>query len=142
MARSVFVDTSAWYALINRRDAYHARARAVLDSITREHTRLVTTDYVIDEACTLTKLRAGAEAAGRLLQLLDATELVEWEWIGAERFKRARALFLAQRDQGFSFTDCTSFVVMREERIGEALTADKHFEIAGFRALLTAGRRT
>lgn len=60
----------------------------MLDAATGERSRLITTDYVIDESCTLTKLRARAEAAGRLLQVLDATELVEWEWIGAERFKR------------------------------------------------------
>ncbi len=138
MARSVLVDTSAWYALINRRDPSHARARSVLDSLMRTRSRLVTTDYVVDESCTLTRLRAGMEAAASLLQLLEATELVEWEWIGADRFSRAQSLFLSHRDQGYSFTDCTSFVVMRDQRIAEALTTDRHFTIAGFRALLTS----
>ncbi len=139
MARSVFVDTSAWYALINRRDALHSRTRTLLETLTRERARLVTTDYVIDESCTLTKLRAGAEAASRLLQLLDETAMVGWEWIGADRFARAKALFVSQRDQGYSFTDCTSFVVMREGRIEEALTSDHHFTVAGFRPLLRSG---
>jgi hypothetical protein len=139
MARSVFVDTSAWYALINRRDALHTRTRTALKTLTHQRARLVTTDYVIDESCTLTKLRAGAEAASRLLQLLDETAMVSWEWIGADRFSRAKALFVSQRDQGYSFTDCTSFVVMREGRIDEALTSDHRFAVAGFRPLLKMG---
>jgi predicted nucleic acid-binding protein len=130
------VDTSGWYALIDRNDAGHAQSRVAVDRLLAKGRILVTTDYIVDESATLTKARAGPHAAGRLLDLLRSSRLLEWEWIGAERFDRAEALFRKHRDQGFSFTDCTSFALMRELRLTEALTADAHFTTAGFRALL------
>jgi hypothetical protein len=48
------------------------------------------------------------------------------------RADKARALFFRHGDKDFSFTDCTSFVVMRELRLREALTTDRHFAQAGF----------
>jgi predicted nucleic acid-binding protein len=97
---------------------------------------LVTTDYIVDESATLAKARAGSYAAARLLDLLKSSRLVEWEWIGAERFGRGEALLRKHHDQGFSFTDCTTFALMRELRLSEALTTDRHFTTAGFKALL------
>lgn len=136
MARRLFVDTSGWYALIDRRDARHEAAQ---DEVARALTgsqRVVTTDYVIDESCTLLKARAGPHAALRLLDLLKATSAVDWEWIGAERFAKCEAFFRKHRDQGYSFTDCASFIVMRECGLERALTSDAHFRTTGFTPLL------
>lgn len=137
MAGDVFVDTSGWYAVIDRRDAHHRRARDLIGRLLSAGSRLITTDYVVDEACTLAKARAGAVAATRLLDLLRDTRAVEWEWIGSERFARAEARFRKQTDQAFSFTDCTSFEVMRERSLRSALTSDADFRSAGFEPLLT-----
>jgi len=141
MAPSVFVDTSAWYALIDRRDAGHGRTASLIRELITGGTRLVTTDYVIDESCTLAKARSGSEAAIRLLDLLGQTAALDMEWIASERFERAEGLFRKYRDQAFSFTDCSSFVVMRERSIEEAVTTDDHFRVAGFRPLLGRARR-
>lgn len=137
MGRKVFVDTSGWYALIDRNDAWHNAARLAVRRILDQRETLVTSDYVVDESCTLARVRAGAAAAVRLLDLLHQTQSVEWEWIGADRFSRAEALFRKHRDQEYSFTDCSSFVLMRELRLEAALTSDAHFRTAGFRPLLT-----
>ncbi len=95
------------------------------------------TDYIINEACTLAKARAGRYGALRLLEILDRSEAFRMTWIGAERFEAAKTYFRKHADHGYSFTDCTSFVVMRELEIQEALTTDGHFAEAGFRPLLT-----
>lgn len=136
MAGRVFVDTAGWYALIDRRDTWHARARQAVERLLAQKTVLVTSDYIVDESATLTRARIGAEAAGRLLDLLHATRALQWMWIDAERFERAEAWFRKHADHGYSFTDCTSFALMRELRIERALTTDAHFETAGFRRLL------
>ena len=54
----------------------------------------------------------------------------------AELYQRAFALYCQRMDKEWGLTDCISFVVMRERGLTEALSADKHFEQAGFRALL------
>lgn len=137
MARRLFVDSSGWYALIDRRDSWHALAVARVEEQVESGNRLLTTDYVIDESCTLAQARIGHAAALRLLDLLRQTEGVDWEWISSDRFAKAEAMFRKQRDQGYSFTDCTSFVVMRELRLERALTNDAHFLSAGFQVSLS-----
>jgi len=58
------------------------------------------------------------------------------EAIDAARFHAAKVLFRRHADHDYSFTDCTSFAVMREQKLTEALTTDAHFTEAGFKALL------
>ena len=122
--------------MIDRNDLLHKRARAAVQAIVEKRVPLTTTDYVVDEACTLAMARAGALAATRLLDMLHQTSLVRWEWIGAERFERAESLFRKHCEQGWSFSDCASFALMRELRMDQALTSDSHFTAAGFKALL------
>ena len=136
MAREVFADSSGLYALLDSRDPLHTEARRCVARLEKSGTDLVLTDYIIDEACTLAKARAGGSAAMRLLDLIEQSEAFKLIWIGESRFNAASALFRKHTDQGYSFTDCTSFIVMRELKLREALTADRHFAGAGFRALL------
>ncbi|MDX1494112.1 MAG: hypothetical protein R3253_08645 [Longimicrobiales bacterium] len=49
---------------------------------------------------------------------------------------RAKTLLRRYEDQALSFTDCTSFVVMRELALDGALTSDEHFRMAGFELVL------
>jgi predicted nucleic acid-binding protein len=138
MGDAAFVDSSGWYALIDRRDDVHSLAASTVARLIRDGVRLTTTDYVIDESCTLARIRAGVGAARALLEVLDTTRALSVEWIGPDRFDAAKVLFRKQLDQGFSFTDCTSFVVMEQRRIRAALTTDAHFTTRGFEALLRA----
>jgi len=64
-----------------------------------------------------------------------SARLVLTDYILDEAYTLAKAYFRKHKDHGYSFTDCTSFVVMRELRLREALTADQHFVEAGFRGL-------
>lgn len=132
MSRRVFVDTSGWYALIDRRDDEHVRTGSFVREWLRSGGRLVSSDYVLDESFTLARARSGPRAAFQLMDLLERTAAVDLEWVGSERFDRAAAMFRRYDDQAFSFTDCTSFVVMRELELTKALTSDEHFRIAGF----------
>lgn len=133
---SVFADTSFFFALAAKRDNAHARATAVYSRLLRARRRVVTTDYVIDETLTLVKLRTEAKVALALLERIEQSDAILVEDISAARFQAAKALFRKHSDHGYSFTDCTSFAVMRELKIIEALTTDAHFVEAGFKALL------
>jgi predicted nucleic acid-binding protein len=135
---AVFADSAFLYALVDRRDSSHRRAVERLRSLVLGQRPLISTDYVVAEALTLAKSRAGSLAALRLMDRLDATVLVGIEWIGPDRFAAAKTFFRKHSDHDYSFTDCTSFVVMRELNLTDALTTDAHFVQAGFRALLRA----
>lgn len=136
MSRKVFVDTSGWYSLIDRRDADHVPTRTFVHEWLAGGGRFVSSDYVLDEAFTLARARSGTTAAIRLMDLVEGTAALDIEWVGHERFEQAKMLFRRYADQEFSFTDCTSFVVMRELELNGALTSDEHFRIAGFELVL------
>lgn len=135
-SRDVFVDTSALYALVDKRDARNTAAREAVGVLVHAGRRLLTTDYVVAEAVNLANARGGSMVGRRVLDLIEQSAGIRVEWIGIARFELTKAYFRKYADHHYSFTDCTSFVVMRELRIGDALTMDRHFVQAGFKTLL------
>ncbi len=136
-SRELFVDTSGLYALIDRKDAHHGPARAIVERLLRAGRRLVVTDYIVTETVNLAKARSGAHVALRVLELIEQSTGIRIEWIGEARFDLTKAFFRKHADHAYSFTDCTSFVVMRELKLAQALTTDRHFREAGFEVLPT-----
>ena len=137
MPRSdVFVDTSGLYALVDKNDANYPAAKDEVGKVTRNGQRLVVTDYVVDEAVTLAKARSGTRVALRILDLIEQSAGIRVERIDAGRFDETKAFFRRHADHDYSFTDCSSFVLMRELELKQALTSDRHFREAGFEPLL------
>ena len=132
MPRMTFVDTAGWMALADGADPSHSGAVRFRDGWLERGGVFVSTDFVMDETLTLLRMRLGLETAERWWHLVEPSPRVVWEWIDPDRAERARRWFFRWRDKAFSFTDCTSFVVMRERKIRTALTTDKHFAMAGF----------
>jgi predicted nucleic acid-binding protein len=136
--REVFVDTSGLYALVDKSDAHHRQAREVVEKLLRAGRRLVVTDYIVTETVNLANARSGSHVAVRVLDLVEQSAGIRVEWIESARFDKAKAFFRKHADHSYSLTDCSSFVIMRELRLMEALTTDRHFLEAGFRMLLSA----
>lgn len=113
-------------------DPAHEACRSARDEWLREGRVIVTTDYVVDETLTLIRMRLGLDAAAGWWRQVDGSALLRWEWIDAMRAERARSWFFEGEDKDFSFTDRSSFVVMREVRSRTTLTTDRHFAQAGF----------
>jgi uncharacterized protein len=130
--KGLFVDTAGWMACINAADPAHRQAVAARDGWLEAGGLLVTTDYVADETLTLLRLRHGLHTAEAWWRQVDDSTHLRWEFISLTRADKARGLFFRYTDKEFSFTDCTSFVVMRELKLHEALTTDHHFTQAGF----------
>jgi predicted nucleic acid-binding protein len=139
--KALFVDAAGWMACADAADPAHAQCRAARDEALEAGQTLVTTDFVVDETLTLLRVRLGLRAAETWWQQIDRSSRLRWERIDSDRFERARQLFFRHRDKDFSFTDCTSFVTMREARLTHALTTDGHFRQAGFQMLPAARRR-
>ena len=130
--RPLFVDTAGWMACADGSDPAHGKAVAVRDSWLEGGGLFVTSDYVADETLTLLRIRLGIDAAEAWWQQVDGSSRVRWEYVSLARADKARGLFFRYRDKDFSFTDCTSFILMRELKLREALTTDHHFLQAGF----------
>lgn len=135
-SRRVFGDTSFFFALVAKRDPAHRAAVAAYEKILRAGARVVTTDYVVDETLTLTKARIDAPTSLSLLDRVERSESIDLELLTSEKFIASKQYFRKHSDHGYSFTDCTSFVVMDELEIRSALTTDRHFIEAGFDVLL------
>lgn len=131
-----FADTVYWLALTNRHDQYHEKAVEV--SAILGQCRLVTTEAVLTEFLnTLAEAGPHIRAAGiAMVEAIQRNTLVTVISQSGPLFNKSLALYKARPDKGYSLTDCTSMVVMKDRRLTEALTADHHFVQEGFEALL------
>ncbi len=135
-AEPLFIDSGGFYALVSAERATHAEAVAIMEESRRGRRRAVTTDYVLDETATLLRARGLTKQLKEFLWLTEASQALNIEWMTPDRFAAARTFMLKHLDQEFSFTDCASFIVMKELRLIDALATDRHFRIAGFNPLL------
>jgi predicted nucleic acid-binding protein len=136
MAPETFVDTSGFYALLVKGDQAHEKAAAYVRAAAGKR-RFLTTDYILDETATLLKARRCLAALKPFFAVVLNSMACRVVWVDPELFHAASALFLKYSDQEYSFTDCVSFLVMREQRVKVALTGDAHFQQAGYEALLS-----
>ena len=131
---TVFADCYYYLALVNERDEGHAKA---VEFIRNFPGRIITSEWVLTEVGDVLVQPQKRFAFLQLLQsVLDdpQTTIVE---ANHESFAHGVNLFAERPDKDWSLTDCISFVVMENNGIREALTADDHFEQAGNVALLT-----
>jgi len=135
-AADVFMDSSGFLALWDASDGHHAAALRLQSDLTRKHCRFLTTDYIVDETVTLLLVRHSHRAAIDFFDSVERSEALHLEWVDEDRFYAAAALFRRHGDKQWSFTDCVSFIVMRELRIRDSFTSDHHFRQAGFSPLL------
>ena len=126
----IFVDTSFWVALLDRRDDYHASARELLRG--RGSAELVTSNTVRGETWTFLRRRLGHHAAVAFLTHLDRSKSVELTFITPELEKDALRWLRRHDEREYSFIDATSFAYMRSSKVREALAFDGDFSAAGF----------
>lgn len=132
----VFVDTSFLIALLNSRDADRAAAISLQADLTTKKVWKIISDYILLEFCdSLAKLRY-RDLAVQAVELLKRDRTVEIIPASSQILHSAWQLFKSRSDKEWGLTDCASFVIMRQLGIDVALTADRHFQQAGFRALL------
>lgn len=131
--KAVFADTFYFLALLNQRDGAHNRAVA----ISREPgLTLVTTEFVLIElADALCKPQQRDEVMS-IYGLVETDPTFRLVRVSTELIQRGRKLYRERPDKEWPLTDCISFVVMQDQGLSEALTADHHFEQAGFKPSL------
>jgi predicted nucleic acid-binding protein len=129
----IFVDTGAWYALMDETDPNHAAALKVSRDLARGGLgRLVTSDYVLAESYTLCRFRGGMEPFRQLAASVRGSPNLRVLRVTETEYERALELMLGREDKRWSFTDCTSFVLMESLGIRDAFAFDENFAEAGF----------
>ena len=135
-AEPLFIDSGGFYVLISSQSESHETSIAVMEDAAKYRRRAITTDYIIDETATLLRARGLSKLLTEFFRLTEESKALAVEWTTPDRFASARKSMLKHLDQEFSFTDCVSFIVMKEFRLTDALATDDHFRIAGFNPLL------
>jgi predicted nucleic acid-binding protein len=130
---AAFIDTSFLFALASPTDALHHRAVLWRYAVSGP---FVTTEFVLLEVAdgfARKQLRHWAVTIIDSIRKSPSTTILP---VDADSLARGYALYRQHRDKDWGLTDCISFEVMHERHISDALTHDRHFEQAGFRALL------
>ncbi len=130
MTDQVFIDTSAFYALMDRSDRYHEQAGNLWNIMLNEEIPLMTSNYITVETGALLQNRLGFEAA--VVWYRDILGVVEVTWIGETAHQTAYELWLGLGRRRLSMVDCSSFTIMGSHRIETFFGFDKHFEDQGF----------
>lgn len=128
----IFVDTSAWLALNDRNDRYHEDSIKKAATIKNKKISLITSDYVIDESLTIIRFRVSHEAAVLFGESVFNSNIIQSVNITGDDKFASWELFKRYRDRQFSFTDCTSFILMRRLKLDKCFTFDNHFNQMGF----------
>jgi uncharacterized protein len=128
----LFVDTSALVALFDRKDRNHPQAKAVLDKIKTDRKRMLITDYIFDECITTVLSAVGHHSAVMVGDFILSSKIVEIIWLDEAVKSRAWDFFKQHSDKRFSFTDCTSFILMKQLRVDKYFSFDSDFRQAGF----------
>jgi hypothetical protein len=130
---AAFADTSFYLAALNERDPAHAKARALGGHLRRP---VVLTDFVLMELGNSLSRIGDRPLFTELVWRLRSRSNVRIIAASRELLDRGFELYTHREDKEWSLTDCTSFILMRDEGLTDALTTDHHFEQAGFTVLL------
>lgn len=134
----VFVDSSALKAVYDSGDDFHSRASELMRKIAARDTDVtgfVTTDYVLDEAVTLTRFAHSHAKAVELAEATMASKFMKVVFCDEELFSEGMETFKRHSDKEWSLTDCVSFAAMKRHGIRKAFTFDAHFKQAGFASI-------
>ena len=133
------MDTSGWGSLVDSKQQYHPDAKIIYAASKSSQTRLITTNYIIAELSALlySPLRIVRSRSIQFLESIRKSAMVDLVHVNEALDSKAWELFAGRHDKNWSLVDCSSFVVMAENNIQDALTTDRHFEQAGFVRLLS-----
>lgn len=129
---SLFVDTGAFVAKEIVGDQFHAAAQQCWSEVEQGGMRLVSSEHILDESATLIARRSNYAFAAEWGR--DALESgIEWLRSGEDDWAKALVLMRKFADQGVSFTDCISAVLMKRAGLKRVFGFDRHFDSMGFR---------
>ena len=128
--KAIFVDTSAFIALLNRSDQYHQIAQRIWRELLQNKTELYCTSYILVETVALAQNRLGLEAVRAFNN--DVIPLLRIEWVNLVLHQKGMATLLTEKRRHLSLVDCVSFVVAQQYNLTNIFAFDHHFVEQGF----------
>lgn len=122
---SVFVDTSALYAILDADDQNHGPARATWVDLLTGEVHILSTNYVLLETFALVQNRLGMTAVRALEE--NVVPMLQVIWVDAELHGTGVTAMLTAGRRQLSLVDCVSFGVMRELGLTTAFAFDSDF---------------
>ena len=129
----IFIDTSAFFALLDRDDANHLKSKRKWGDILSYENTLVTSNYVLVECFALMQSRIGLQAVRGFQE--DVLPLINIEWVTSEIHRSGVSALLAASRRKLSLVDCVSFEIMRTLGIKTVFAFDLHFAEQGFKSI-------
>lgn len=130
----LFLDTAFIQALLNPRDNYHNQAKQLFPRI-RTAPEIWITEAIFTEVGNALSAFNWSGAV-QFIQECDRTDNIRVVSVNTGLLMQALALYQSRSDKAWRLTDCISFMVMPQQNLTDALTTDRHFIQAGFRALM------
>lgn len=131
----IFIDTSFFKAISDKNDGFHTASIKILKKIKSHKYEFITTNYVLDETYTLIRTRCGYNDVIEFHNGLFAN-MVSLQVVRVESDDEIKGWeFFLKKWSKLSFTDCTSFAVMKRLELVDVATFDHHFAQAGFKPL-------
>ncbi len=127
----LFIDTGAFIALTDADDKYHLDAKKFYTELKNDGGKFLTTNFVICETINYLRARISHNIAVSFRENIYKSSVIEIIHITSAIEDEAFRIFKQYNDKDFSFTDCTSFSVMKNRRLNKAFAFDKHFEQYG-----------
>ena len=134
-----FIDTGGFAAIYYKRDPFHGQIVSSWETALSERWQLYTSNYVVSETVTLLRGRSNHAEAVRFGESLGSSAVIRIVRLSEMHEHGAWEIFKKYADQDFSFTDCTSFALMRDLHIPMAFAFDRHFRVMGFEILPFVG---
>jgi hypothetical protein len=123
-----FIDTGAFIALTDADDEKHKAAAAFYRDSKEKGARFITTNFVVCETMNYLGVRISHKVAVLFRENLKKSGFNEIITVTPSIEEAAFDIFKRYADKDFSFTDCTSFSIMRSLKLKKAFAFDKHFE--------------
>jgi len=135
---AIFVDTSGWGCLIDGHQPFHQLAKKIYLEAKQQRHQLITTNYIIAElvALCLSRLNISRSTSLEFITSIKTVSHIQVIYIDKLIDELAWQLLLNRTDKNWSLVDCSSFIVMQQNKLIKSLTTDHHFEQAGFIRLL------
>lgn len=124
------MDATAWVALFDPKDQNYDKAKEFWNTLRdpSKPVRFYTSDYVLDEAYTLLKLHVNSKSSLMLHWIISESKITAVSFIGKKMYDEAWKIFSGYEDKRWSFTDCTSYVLMKRDKLIEVFAFDNHFK--------------